>query len=120
MERHELDSALRKAKKNDPDGLAILFEHFYPKILKYLHYRVGAHEAEDLTADVFLRMLKAINRQRGSFTPWLYTIARNAATDHFRSARFRRSEVRATFGVSSRNGPALVVAVAREPSGEAA
>ncbi|NIA14513.1 MAG: sigma-70 family RNA polymerase sigma factor [Nitrospiraceae bacterium] len=90
MDIQELDIALKKARKGDRDGLAILYEHFYPKILKYLHYRVGAHVAEDLTADVFLRMLNAINSQKGSFTAWLYTIARNVATDHFRSAKTRR------------------------------
>ena len=90
MEPEKLNRALQKAKKDDPGGLAILFEHFYPKIFQYLYYRVGAHEAEDLTADVFLRMLKSIKQQKGSFTAWLYTIARNVSTDYYRSARTRR------------------------------
>ena len=53
-----------------------------------MYHRVGKAEiAEDLTAQVFVRMLEAIRAGRGwrtSFSGWLYRIAHNLVIDHYR------------------------------------
>ena len=89
MRPDPIDFAFEKARRGDPEQLAEIYEHFYPKMLKYMSYRAGERIAEDLTAEVFLRVVRGIKKQKGSFVAWLYTIARNVVADHFRSAKVR-------------------------------
>jgi RNA polymerase sigma factor (sigma-70 family) len=60
----------------------------------YLRFHLAsADEAEDLTADVFLRAMRAADRfdpSRGSPRNWLLRIARNTLRDHLRRERRRR------------------------------
>ena len=89
MRPYPIDLGFEKARRDNPEQLAEMYEHFYPKVLKYMYYRAGEHIAEDLTAEVFLRVVRGIKKQKGSFVAWLYTIARNVVADHFRSAKVR-------------------------------
>jgi RNA polymerase sigma factor (sigma-70 family) len=70
------------------------YQVYGPGLYGYLRWQLSsADEAEDLTAEVFLRALRAIDRfdpTRGSAQGWLYRIARNALRDHLRRARRRR------------------------------
>ncbi|MBN1310463.1 MAG: sigma-70 family RNA polymerase sigma factor [Anaerolineae bacterium] len=65
-----------------------LYNRHWPAVFRYLYYRVGDRQAaEDLTAEVFARMLEALPRYRPTGVPfkaWLFQIARNLAVDHFR------------------------------------
>jgi RNA polymerase sigma-70 factor (ECF subfamily) len=50
------------------------------------------HTAEDLTSEVFLRMIRSINGyqvQNVAFEAWLFQIARNLAIDHYRKSSSR-------------------------------
>jgi RNA polymerase sigma-70 factor (ECF subfamily) len=75
---------------------AELFERYRPGIYRYLYYRVGEPAtAEDLTSEVFLRMVAALpgyRAQNATHQAWLYQIARNLAIDHFRKMNVRREE----------------------------
>jgi RNA polymerase sigma factor (sigma-70 family) len=59
----------------------------------YLRFHLpSADLAEDLTAEVFLRALRSLDRfdpSRGSPRAWLFRIAQNALRDHQRQARRR-------------------------------
>ena len=90
MDEHDVDSLLEKVRKGDVEALAVLCEYFYPQVLKYMYYRVDAVSAEDLTGEVFLRVLRHIDEQSGSFVAWLYRIAANVVIDHARAAKIRR------------------------------
>jgi RNA polymerase sigma-70 factor (ECF subfamily) len=63
-------------------------------IYNYLRFQlIAPDEAEDLTAETFLRAVRAADRfdpARASAQTWLLTIARNVLIDHIRSARARR------------------------------
>jgi len=87
------EQLLRKARGGDAESLATLCGVFYPKVLRYMHYRVDPASAEDLAGEVFLRVLGHIGQQKGSFVAWLYRIAANVVADHGR-ARKRRRESR--------------------------
>lgn len=84
---------IKKAQEGDNDVISALYEHFYLSIFRYLYYRVGDPQiAEDLTSEVFLRMLRAIPNytlRSVSFQAWLFQIARNIAIDHYRKSKFR-------------------------------
>ncbi len=79
-----------KARRRDKPALAELCAEFYPRVLKFMHYRVGPRFAEDLASEVFLRVVRAIETQSGSFPAWLFRIAANVATDHHRATQARR------------------------------
>jgi RNA polymerase sigma factor (sigma-70 family) len=52
-----------------------------------------AHEAEDLTQEVFLRVyqtLKSYRAEQGKFGTWLTSVARNLLIDHYRRTRHDR------------------------------
>jgi RNA polymerase sigma-70 factor (ECF subfamily) len=81
-------SLLERAKNLDAQALADLYDRYAPKIYAYLYRRLGdAALAEDLTGEVFLRVLQAIRAGRAwqtSFRAWLYRIAHNLVVDHYR------------------------------------
>ena len=66
------------------------YEKYRPSILNYIFYRVGDSEiAEDLTSDVFVRMVDKYDLSSCKdqpIAPWLYTIARNLVIDYQRRA----------------------------------
>ena len=71
----DLDSLLSGARRRSPEALAALCERVYPRVLRYMRYRAGAAHAEDLTEEVFLRVVRSIHRQSGTFEAWLYRSA---------------------------------------------
>jgi RNA polymerase sigma-70 factor (ECF subfamily) len=82
------ESLLKRAKNLDAQALADLYDRYAPRIYAYLYRRLGdAALAEDLTGEVFLRVLQAIRAGRAwrtSFRAWLYRIAHNLVVDHYR------------------------------------
>ena len=81
---------LARLRANDDTALAELYDQFAPAIYAYCYRRVGErHMAEDLTSDVFVRALAAIQKGRfaqTSLPAWLYRIAHNLVVDHYRRA----------------------------------
>lgn len=79
---------IARARQGDPEAIAALYRHYADGIYRYLFYRLGdAEMAEDLTADVFLKMIEDLPRyeERGlPFGAWLFRIARARLVDHWR------------------------------------
>jgi RNA polymerase sigma-70 factor (ECF subfamily) len=79
---------LEQARAFDEEALAKLYDQYAPRVYAYLYRRVqDAQLAEDLTGEVFLRVLQAIRSERSwhtSFRAWLYRIAHNLVVDHYR------------------------------------
>jgi RNA polymerase sigma-70 factor, ECF subfamily len=82
---HEL---IRRAQDYDPEAFGEIYERYYNGVYKYIYYRVGEQGlAEDLTMEVFVKTMEAIDgfAFRGvPFSAWLYRIASNLVIDHFR------------------------------------
>lgn len=68
-----------------------LYRQLLPRIYNFFRYRVGNDQvAEDLTATTFEKAWRQRQRYRrdlGAFSTWIYTIARNVATDYYRRQR---------------------------------
>jgi RNA polymerase sigma-70 factor (ECF subfamily) len=79
---------LKRARAYDPDALAELYDRYSPRMYAYVYRRVSdAALAEDLTGELFLRMLRAIRNDQAwgdSFIAWLYRVAHNLVVDHYR------------------------------------
>jgi len=84
----DINHLVRKAQKGDSASFAGLYEHFYEKIFRYVLFKSGSvAEAEDITEEVFLRMLESVRSFKWKgypFSSWLFRIAHNLVVDHFR------------------------------------
>ena len=64
------------------------YKEYLPRVYNFFRYRVGDEAlAEDLTATTFEKAWRGrarFQRNLGAFSTWLFTIARNIGTDHFR------------------------------------
>ena len=90
-----LDQLIRRAQGGDASAFGHLYEHFYDKIFRYVMFKTGDRiDAEDITTDVFLRMLESIGSfkfQGYPFSSWLFRIAHNLIVDHFRRKARRQT-----------------------------
>ena len=91
----KLEAELVRRSQNDARAFTDLYEHYFPRVYKYVYYRVGERTVtEDLVSTIFLKVVKRINsyrERRGEFSPWLFRIAHNVVVDYYREKA--RSEV---------------------------
>ena len=53
------EDVLTRASQGDRDAFGMLYERYIDRIFNYVYYRTGnLHDAEDLTQEVFLRILR--------------------------------------------------------------
>lgn len=94
----DFEDRLRAAQQGDGDAFAAIWRQFQPGLLRYLTVK-AAPVAEDLDADVWTRILRALPAFKGdeqSFKAWLYTTARNRLIDWYRSGQRRMEAVEIT------------------------
>lgn len=89
MEAIKRDTNLvKRAQEGDVNAVAELYDRFQPAIFRYVRARIFDHQlAQDLTGEVFLRMVEnlAHYEARGiPFLAWLYRIAHNQVVNHIR------------------------------------
>ncbi len=84
-------SLIQQAQHGNRQALAVLHDRHYRAIFNYFALRLDdVALVEDLTADVFVRMVHKIGSFRAGKKPllaWLYTIARNRLTDYYRAQK---------------------------------
>jgi len=98
------------ARHGDAGALAAICEQLYPRIYRYVSYKVNdLRDAEDLAGEVFVRMLGAIKGQKGDLEAWLFRIAGNVVTDHYRKRAVRSAEEELPEEVPGGNDPAADV-----------
>lgn len=81
-------SLIERIHQGDRMAFGELYDAWFPKIYAFIYYRTHHREtSQDIAATVFLKALEAIDRfdpEKGTVGAWLYRIARNAVTDHWR------------------------------------
>src|SRR5262249_26962627 len=78
----------------EPEALSTLYRQFLPGIFGYIATRVPDRAtAEDLTSEVFLKMVEGIGQLRASdepgFVAWLLQIARLTVADYYRKRQYQ-------------------------------
>lgn len=102
------------ARAGDELALAELYNLYFPRVYRYILARTGnPYDAEDLTEEVFLRVVDAIERfqwREAPFSAWLFRIAHNAVISQRRKegARGRSSPLSEALPVDSQ-GPEEMV-----------
>lgn len=83
--------AIARAKEGDSEGLHFLYVRYAADVQRYVASFVkDHHEAEDITQNVFAKLITAIakyEQREVPFTAWILRVARNAAFDHLRTRR---------------------------------
>jgi RNA polymerase sigma-70 factor (ECF subfamily) len=83
--------AVAQAKAGDMSALHFLYVRFSDDVCSYVRGIVrDRHEAEDVTQNVFAKLMTAIQRYEErdvAFAAWITTVARNLALDHVRARR---------------------------------
>lgn len=83
--------AVNKAKAGDLEAFHFLYVRYAEDVQRYVQSFVqDHHEAEDITQNVFAKLIKVIHKyeqREVPFTAWILRVARNAALDHLRSRR---------------------------------
>jgi RNA polymerase sigma-70 factor, ECF subfamily len=86
-----VQKAVKLAKAGDSEGLHFLYVRYAPDVQRYITSFVrDHHEAEDITQNVFAKLMRAIQRyeqREAPFSAWIMRVARNAALDHLRARR---------------------------------
>ena len=76
------------AQRGNEDAIGALYDAHCQAVFRYFKSRSGDQQtAEDLTGEVFRRMLTGLPQYRGvdlPFRAWLFRIAHNLLVDHYR------------------------------------
>jgi RNA polymerase sigma-70 factor (ECF subfamily) len=83
--------AVRHAQAGDQDGIHFLYVRFAPDVQRFVNSLVkDHHEAEDITQNIFAKLMSSIVKYEPRdvpFAAWIMRVARNAALDHLRAKR---------------------------------
>ncbi len=82
------DDLLARIRKLDIAALTLVHERYYPDVYRYVFFRLADQQtSEDISSDVFIRLLEALKRGSGPETnlrAWLLGVASNLVNDHLR------------------------------------
>lgn len=91
--KSETEQLIRRAQVGDKEAVSALYRTYAPAIYRYIFYRVPTiADAEDLTAEVFLKMVEGLPGYQLTGVPfeaWLYRIATARLNDYYRRNRRR-------------------------------
>jgi RNA polymerase sigma-70 factor, ECF subfamily len=83
--------AVARAKQGDISALQFLYVRFADDVCGYVDSIIrDAHEAQDLTQNVFAKLMTAIQKYEPRdvpFAAWILRVSRNVALDHLRARR---------------------------------
>lgn len=95
---------LEGIRRLDQAALEQVHDTYYPVIFRYISFRVGDHQAaEDLTSEVFARLLSAVRDQsapRNTLRGWLYGVASRVVADYHRKG-YKQQHVALTPAIQS-------------------
>jgi RNA polymerase sigma-70 factor (ECF subfamily) len=83
--------AIKRAQQGDREALGFLYTRYADDIHRYVRSIVcDQHEAEDVTQQVFAKLIHVIGKyeeRQVPFVAWMLRVARNLAIDHMRRQR---------------------------------
>jgi RNA polymerase sigma-70 factor, ECF subfamily len=116
--------AIESAKQGDRDAMSFLYVRYADNVYGYVRSIIrDHHEAEDITQQVFAKLMGSIvkyQQREVPFLAWVLRVARNVAVDHMRQQRMLpveevRSATDSDDGVASDRASQLREALAGLP-----
>ena len=90
-ERRVVSQAVVRAKAGDHEAIRFLYMRYADNVYGYVRSIVrDHHEAEDVTQQVFAKLMTALPKYEARdvpFAAWILRVARNVALDHLRQRR---------------------------------
>lgn len=99
------EKQLVDAAKTNTESFGRLYDFYFPKVYAFVAAKIyNRDDAEDITGDIFMKILENIHRfeWRGvPFGAWVFRIARNTLNDYYsKSAKTRTTDIDTAYGVS--------------------
>ncbi len=80
----------------DPQAFSAAYDRYFPIVMRFVRYRLGDEiQAEDISNEVFTRLLEAIRMRRGptiNLKAWLMGTASHAVNDALRISYRRKAD----------------------------
>ena len=96
MTKYEEQSELDGLKNLDSQVIGAVYDRYFADIYRFVYYKLNDEQvAEDISSDVFVRLLEAVQKKRGPQTNlkgWLLATASNAVADYLRKVYRRPTE----------------------------
>lgn len=90
-EEHRLNNLARQMQEGKEHAAEALYNELFGKVYGFCLNRIrGRHLAEDLTQEIFLKLVSKIDTfdlAKGNFSVWFWQIARNTLFDHYRKQK---------------------------------
>ena len=87
----EIENLVKKAKLGNEESFAQIFDYFFPKLARHVAFRVSDEDVEDLTSDVFLKVIQNLDKynhkKNAGFSAWIFRIANNSIIDFYRKRK---------------------------------
>ncbi|MBO8171253.1 MAG: RNA polymerase sigma factor [Bacillaceae bacterium] len=78
-------------EKYPQHDISRIYQTYYKDVYNFLfHFTGDKNNAEDLTQETFLRILKSLSNYSGksSLKTWVFSVAKHVALDHYRRKKF--------------------------------
>jgi RNA polymerase sigma-70 factor (ECF subfamily) len=81
------EELVRLAQMGKQDAFVLLYERYLPNILARVRFKVPEGDAEDVTQEIFIAVLKSLGSFKGQskFSTWIWTITNRKIVDYYRS-----------------------------------
>jgi len=101
---------LKSLRELDAQTIGAIYDQYFSEVYRYVLYRIGDQVlAEDISSDVFIRLLEAVQDGRppqSNLKGWLIGTASHVVTDHMRK-KYRHPEEEISESFADRSpGPA--------------
>lgn len=107
-----------RLRAGDRDAFTAVYDAYIRPIYRFIYYRTHHRQtAEDLTGQTFLkawRHIRSFDPKKGSVGSWLYRIARNTVTDHYRGSGPLTVDIADVWDISDRQDVARDASVRLE------
>lgn len=110
MALSDLQLELQGLQKLDAQAIGAIYDRYFPDVYRFVYYRLNDEQAaEDISSDVFVRLLEAVQKGRGphsNLRGWLLATASHAVADYHRLS-YRRPTESLLESVIDRSAPSL-------------
>jgi RNA polymerase sigma-70 factor (ECF subfamily) len=114
-------SLLDHARQGEAEAISVLYRQFLSSVFWYIAARIPDRSvAEDLTSEVFLKMVEGIHKLRGNseatFASWLFQIARITIAGYYRKHKHIPASISLETTLWEDDGDTTVISISHPES----